>query len=130
MINIWRLSNTETPTETLIGEGVFTKACIISNIHFNDAIVCGTKEGMILVWDLRNTGEEIDIGVNSPMIRKMHRPCFQTDFMESGSKAHLSSIIELISVKEDEKHEVASSQLVSLDEDGIIILWWVTWTFN
>ena len=129
-INVWRCNQTSIPTFTLVGEGLFTTLCTFSNPRFQDIIICGSEDGMLQLWDLRQTSTEVHLGANaciksevSKQRTRVYRACYQSEFIADISNDHLDSIIEIASLERDKKATELSCQIISLDKLGTLILW-------
>lgn len=129
---IWDITNPGSPSYVLESSGIPT-CCSFSDAQ-TYIVVCGTAEGSIYLWDLRedNTAhrdrDSIDLGIE----RGIRKACYSVNMALNNNREvscdqHIASILQIESMGSNDGSSVNTtgimSQFASLDQSGTIVLW-------
>lgn len=119
IICAWETYQPSKPSKILICDGVTTACVLTDKSHI---VVCGTAEGVICLWDLRE-GRRLHITELSKSMgipnTPLRYPSYSTSHLTFGHMPHSSSIVGLA---------VSSAQLTSIDDRGMLTTWFISET--
>ena len=108
VICFWKTSTPQTPLKVILSEGVVNKNC--SCVLKDAVVVCGTKDGMIQLWDVR---ESLRLSLKDILVKNKKEYCLEDDV--TNMSLERCELISLVRVSDD----VAAS----LDRNGKVELW-------
>jgi hypothetical protein len=129
---IWDVTNPGSPSYILESSGIPT-CCSFSDSQ-TYIVVCGTAEGSIYLWDLREDNathrdrDSIDLGIE----RGIRKACYSANMTLNSNREvscdqHVAAILQIESMGSNDGDNVNTSgimsQFASLDQSGTIVLW-------
>ena len=121
----------QSPSHILICDGVLNCTCL--PLSKGRAVLCGTDEGVLHVWDLWKVNGDwlhtdlkrvISDEYNLVLQNRMRRACFPTNekTIVRGNSFHKSAIVG-VSAFPGRGFDNGTCEVGSIDETGVIVLW-------